>query len=133
MRLGRTGMSQTHACMQPGSARTAHLLASVSGRIPCASFWFLFCWPGHCEPIGSEPHCFGVHQELLLILEDGKPARFHFAALVHGTLDPHVPGHVGVGGACDGLNEVSTKKGDLPYLLLSYATIHGNQARRELT
>ena len=58
-------------------------------------------------------HISGVHQQLLLILEDGEPARFHFAALVHGTLDPHVPGHVGVGGACDGLNEVSTKEGDL--------------------
>ena len=48
---------------------------------------------------------------MFLILEDG--AIFNFAALIHGTLDQHVPGHVGVGVACDGLSEVSTKEGDL--------------------
>ena len=44
--------------------------------------------PGHIA------HISGVHQQLFLILEDGEPARFHFAALVHDTLYPHVPGHV---------------------------------------
>jgi len=63
--------------------------------------------PGHIVYIS------GVHQQLPLILEDGEPSRFHFAALVHGTLDPHVPGHIGVGAACDGLSETSTKEGDL--------------------
>ena len=58
-------------------------------------------------------HISGVHHQLLLILEDEEPAILHFAALVHGTLDPHVPGHVGVGVACDGLSEVNTKEGDL--------------------
>jgi hypothetical protein len=38
----------------------------------------------------------GVYQQLLLIVEYGEPARLHFAALVHGTFNPHVPGHVGV-------------------------------------
>ena len=61
----------------------------------------------------------------------------------------HVPGHVGVGVASDGLSEVSTTEGDLinrepvsiaqksdshiPYLLLSYATIHGVQRTHVLT
>ena len=63
--------------------------------------------PGHIVHISE------VHQQLLLILEDGEPARLYFAAHVHATLDPHVPGHVGVGVACDGLSEVSTKEGHL--------------------
>ena len=60
-------------------------------------------------------HISGVHQQLLLTLEleDGEPDRLHFAALVHGTLDRHVPGHVGVGVASDGVDEVSTKEDDL--------------------
>uniref|UniRef100_UPI00358F8622 kelch-like protein 10 n=1 Tax=Myxine glutinosa TaxID=7769 RepID=UPI00358F8622 len=56
--------------------------------------------------LGYIVHISGVHQQLLLILKDGEPARLHFAALVHGAFDPHVPGHVGVGVACDGLSEV---------------------------
>ena len=55
----------------------------------------------------------GVHHQLLFILEDGEPARLHFAALVHGAFDPHVPGHVGVWISRDGLSEVSAKEGDL--------------------
>ncbi len=57
MRLGRTGRSRTHACRWPGPAHTAHLLASVLGHIPCASSWSVFGLQGHCEPLGSGPHC----------------------------------------------------------------------------
>ena len=66
-----------------------------------------------CLDLGHIVQISGVHQQLFLILEDGEPARLHFAALVHCALDPHVPGHVGVGVACDGLSEVSLKEGDL--------------------
>ena len=37
-------------------------------------------------------HISGVHKQLLFISEDEQPARFHFATLVHGPFDPHVPG-----------------------------------------
>ena len=61
--------------------------------------------------MGHIVHISGVYQQLFLILEDGEPARLHFAALVHCTLNPHIPGHVGVGVACDGLTEVGLKEG----------------------
>ena len=48
--------SQTHACIQLGPARTAHLLASILGYIPCASSWLLFGWPGQCELPRLVPH-----------------------------------------------------------------------------
>ena len=38
---------------------------------------------------------------------------FCWSSVVHGTLNPHVPGYVGVRVACDRLSEVSTKEGDL--------------------
>ena len=95
VRPGRTGGSRILACMWPGPARTAHLIASVLGRILCASSLHLFDWPGRCEPFWSGPHCShyisGVHQQLILILEDDEPVLFHFADLVHGTLTPHSP------------------------------------------
>ena len=49
-------------------------------------------------------------RRVVLILEDGEAARHHFAALVHCTLNPHVPGHVRVGVASDGLSKVSLKE-----------------------
>jgi len=36
-------------------------------------------------------HFLDTYQELLFIFEYREPARFHFAALVHCTLNPHVP------------------------------------------
>ena len=64
-----------------------------------------------CPDLGHIVHISGV-QLLLLVLEDGEPARLHCAALVHSTLDAHVPRHVGVGVASNGLSEVSAKEGD---------------------
>ena len=57
VRPARTGGSRALACMWPGPARTAHLIASVLGRILCASSLHLFDWPGRCEPSWSVPHC----------------------------------------------------------------------------
>ena len=86
---------------------------------------------------------------MLLILEDGEPARLHFAAIVHGTLNSYVPGHIAVGVACnDGFSTVNTKEGDLidrescqhsthirqppPVLIFVVPTIHGSMTLREL-
>ena len=49
--------------------------------------------PDQCHIV----HISRVHKQLLLILKDGEPARLHFAALIHCTLDPHIPGHVRIG------------------------------------
>ena len=57
VKLGQTGRSQTHACTQQGSARTAHLLSFVSGRIPHASFLLVFVLQERCELPGSWLHC----------------------------------------------------------------------------
>ena len=142
-----TGKKKLISFLQDRMFSTAHLLASILGHIPCASFSIgqgIVSCPDQCHIV----HISRVHKQLLLIQKDGEPARLHFAALVHCTLDPHIPGHVQIGVTRYGLSEVS-KEGNLisrrevsiaqklgshlPYLLLSYATIHGSMARKELT
>ena len=60
-RMGDAGSNgkQSNSCMHAtiGPARTAHRLASVSGRIPHVSSLLVFGWQGHCELPGSWPHC----------------------------------------------------------------------------
>ena len=104
--------SRTHACMQLGPACTAHLHASFWGHIPCASSRVgqdIVSCPDQCHTV----HISSVHEQLLLILNDGEPARLHFAALIHCTLDPHIPGHVRIGVTSYGLSEVNTNEGNL--------------------
>ena len=107
--LRQMGMSQTHTCMQPGPAHTAYLLASVRAT---------FCvFPhGYTLRLARALRAARIPITLFTFLECtsswyfGEPAR---VALDHGAFDPHVPGHVGVGVACDGLRELSLKEGHL--------------------
>ena len=114
-RMGETGSSQTLACTQLGPARTAHQLASVSGCIPHVSSLLVFGWQGHCELPGSWPHCSHLWSAPAVAShsEGWRASKISFGAFVHGALDPHVPCHVGVGIACDGLGAVSMKECDL--------------------
>ena len=104
--------SRTHVCMQLGPARTAHLLASFWATflvLHLGSFSVgqgIVSCPDQCHIV----HISRVHKQLLLILKD---ARLHFAALIHCTLDPHIPGHVRIRVTSYVLSEVSTKEGNL--------------------
>lgn len=102
--------------MQIGPARTAHLFASVRATFDVLPLGDFSVGQGVVSLVSIS----GVHKQLLLIVEDGKPARLHFAALVHCTLYSHVPGHVGVGVASDRLSEVSMKEG----FLISWESCH---------
>ena len=77
------GRSQTHECMQPGPAHTAHLLASVWSTFLVLPIGFSPGGQGIVSrlDLGHIVHTSGVHQQLFIILEDGESARLYLLPL----------------------------------------------------
>ena len=138
---GKESNSFMHATRSCTSSRIRFGLHSLCFLL------FLFGWPEHCEQLGFGQHCSHFWNAPAVASHSGgwKAIQISFCCLFHGTFNPHV----GVGVSSDELSEISLKEGNLinreichiaqksgshlPYLLLSYAIIHGSIAHNELT